>query len=198
MNILTRSVLALTMVTSCLFAGIGPAHAEEPKTQTRMEDYSTGAVWQTSTKWGRVRHRGGFEWTLSEPFQVRAVDQFELDWPTNCTVGGSVSKNPGISVSGCTPKLATKAFELDFHSITMPIRWAGPGGEGSKTCKFGSTGTEWTDFHETWKCAGDWMPLEDDYRYSMSTDSITADVRDDGDGLKTLPGSQSSVTFTQR
>jgi hypothetical protein len=196
-NLIKQLIIAVT-TTSCLLAGSEPTFADETQTQTRMRDYSDGAIWQTSTKWGRVRHRPGFEWTLSEPYQVRAVDQFQVDWPTGCTVGGDVSTNSSVSVSGCTPKLAMKVAELDFRSISVPVHWTGPDGQGSKTCEFDKTGSEWTDFHETWTCTGDWMTQQDNYRYSMSTDSVTVDVADDGDGLRSLPGSQDTLTFVQR
>lgn len=197
---MNRFVTALPCVLCTILAGLlcttGTAVAQEPQTQTRMRDYSAGEVWQTSGQWGRVRHRAGFEWTLSEPYLVRAIAQMQVDWPTECTVGASASKVP-LTVDGCSPKLVTKRPSLDFRSISIPLRWTGTQGSGAKTCQWDATSTESTDFTETWTCTGDWMPQQDDYRYAMSTAALTSDVRDDGDGLRDLPPLSDTITFVQ-
>ena len=196
-----KRFLTVFAAASCavvtLLGMTGTAQAQDQQTQTRMRDYNAGEVWQTSGTWGRVRNRAGFEWTLSEPYLVRAVSQMQVDWPTGCTVGASISKSPELSVEGCTPKLAVKLAELNFRSISVPIRWTGPQGSGAKTCQWGTTGTEAQDFHETWTCVGEWMPQQDDYRYAMSTADLTADVKSDGDGLRDLPALSDTITFVQ-
>ncbi len=175
----------------------GAAQPAQTQTQTRMRDYSDGEVWQTSGTWGRVRHRVGFEWTLAELYQVRAVSQFQVDWPTGCTVGASPSRFP-VTVDGCSPKLLTKRARLDLRSLEIPMNWTGPNGSGSKACRWGTTGTESSDFTETWTCTGEWMPQQDYFRYSMSTSTLLADVKNDGDGLRDLDPLTDTVTFVQR
>jgi hypothetical protein len=198
MSRLRRTLLVAPLLASaCVVAAAGSANADEPATQTLMQDYSAGEVWQTSATWGRARHRAGFEWTLSEPYLVRAVAQLQVDWPTGCTIGADVGPKPSIRISGCSPKLVTKRPRLEFHDITIPIRWTGPDGAGSVTCDFADTGTEPDDFSETWTCSGGWMPQQDYFRYSMSTSTVTADVDDDGDGLKDLPALRDTITFVQ-
>lgn len=169
--------------------------AAEPPTQTKMQEYSEGEIWTTSGTWGRVRHRVGFEWSLSEPYQVRAVAQFQVDWPTGCTVGAGLD---GPTLEGCNAKLVTKRPRLEFHSIEIPMSWTGPNGSGNFTCRFADTGTEPDDFSETWTCNGSWMPLDNDFRYTVSTDTLNADVDNDGEGLLDLPPLSRGLTFVSR
>jgi hypothetical protein len=190
-------VLAVVLVAAAaaMLSGTGVASADEaPNTQTRMRDYSDGEVWATRWTWARARHRVGFEWTTAEPYQVRAVAQLQVDWPTGCTAGADLS---GPSIDGCDPKLVLKGAAIDFREINIPLRWNGPDGGGQKTCRWTKTGTEIQDFNETWTCTGEWMRQQDYFQYSMSTADLTADVKNDGDGLRDLPALADTLTFVQ-
>lgn len=194
-RLLGITLAAFILVTFGSVAMPTPAGAAESNTQTRMQEFSAGEIWTTSGTWGRVRHRTGFEWTLSAPYQVRAVAQFQVDWPTGCTVG--ISKD-GPALDGCDPKLGTKRLRLEFHEIVIPLQWTGPDGSGSLTCRFQDTGTEPSDFSETWTCTGDWIRQQDDFQYTVSTSTLNADVDDDGEGLKDLAPISSTLTFVQQ
>lgn len=185
---LVAAALALSLAAAGMAASTAVASADEPDTQTRMRNYSEGEIWQTSATWGRVRHRPGFEWTLSEPHRVRAVAQVQVDWPTECTIG------QGLTIGGCTPKLLTKVARLDFHELTILLRWSGPKGSDDYTCQFEDTGTG-PESTETWTCNGQWMPLRDYVKYRASTPDLTADVKDDGEGQKYLPPLRDNIDF---
>jgi hypothetical protein len=192
------SVLAVGIaVGSAAVAPTADAAPADPPMQSSMGTWSDGAVWQTSTGWGRVRERVGFEWTVNAPYQVRAVTQVHVDWPSDCKTNVEISKDPKLGLEGCSNKWWFKSQSLKLRSMTVPMSWTGPSGSGKHTCDWGAL-TASAPKAQNWTCRGEWMKLVNSQPYRVAVDTINGDVRDDGDGLKPLAGRSATLRFIPR
>lgn len=176
----------LGLALSTLFSGTAMAGT----TQTTCSNYDKLAVVQTSTKWARVSTHACVEF---DGTQVRPVVQMRSDWPLDCSV--TVSADPSMT---CNSMLGFKSTEITFNSVELFSRYTAPSAsrvDGS--CKFSNytASAPLTGGQKFLTCAGTWAPIQQGGTYTIDYTDAQADVKDDGQGNKTIPGDV--ATFQQ-
>lgn len=191
----TRTVRALGVLAGIILGGGGfliPAHAfaDTPDSQTLCTAYTDGQVWQTSTRWGRVRQQLCIDYTSA---YVRAMVHFQTDWPSFCSLSTGIPPSAGVS---CPASTLDKLNGLTYKTVNIPIRWSNGAGQVSTyTCSFTDVDANASPGVSTITCDGSWMPIFHGVYYQVWVDGSQADVKDDGDGLKALPSETHSFIF---
>ncbi|MEV6279452.1 hypothetical protein [Nocardia sp. NPDC051832] len=140
--------------------------------------YTNEQLWQTSLRWARARERICYEENSKR--EVRAVVQFQVDWPTNCSL--SVGLPPQYA-AGC-PLDATlrKRASLSMRNVEMAFTYRLPGDSKKRaSCKYPDRwNTENYGSNLTKSCRTSWKPRsKGDFRIEI--DKMKVDVIDDGD-----------------
>ncbi|WP_194818826.1 hypothetical protein [Nocardia sp. XZ_19_385] len=144
--------------------------------------YTNEQLWQTSLRWARARERVCYEENSKR--EIRAVVQFQVDWPTNCSL--SVGLPPQVG-AGCPIDATMKRASLSMRNVEMAFTYRLPGGrEKNASCKFSDRwNTENYGSNLTKSCRTTWHPwAKGDLR--MTIDKMQVDVIDDGDISKEL------------
>lgn len=158
-----------------------------PETSWQMSCTAYGGeqIWQTAGlngNIGRVREQVCVAYS---PATVWAVVRFQLDWPSNCTV--SVAFPPSGSVS-CN--WSGKNKQLGFNAVKLTGNlWVGETQQwNTAQCNWGSAFYRWPGPH-TYECfIFPAARTANGRHYTVDVHNTGADVTDDGDGFKLLPG----------
>lgn len=172
-RVITTLAAALVASAGLVFVQATPAAAA-----TICSAYTNGEVWQTSTRWGRVRERVCLEYTST---QVRGRVYMQVDYPQSCSLTVGLPPSGGISCPGSTQ---TKAANLDLHGnkISVGIK------RGSATKYYTCTWGSWSAGGHVTMTRSCYTPyLSDAYSsYRVYARDVMGDVKSDGDGWKVL------------
>jgi hypothetical protein len=178
-RLLSGIAAAILAGAMALFATPQPALAAA--TQTICTSWTNSQVWQTSTSWSRVRDRLCLEYTA---VQVRARTQFQVDWPSECSITIGI---PPTVTGGCPVSRFLRAPNNLFLSVQMHQGWmVGSGKRVNGTC----TSSNWNAMRSaqstyTKTCVGGWAPRKRLVEYRVYL-SVAGDIWADNDGFKQL------------
>jgi hypothetical protein len=198
MNVTTRTSIArawlrlaaVTVVAGCaLAAAAQPAAAAAApalKWDSSCSNYMHFAEWKTSTQWGRVSHRSCVEWTTNSNL-VRAREDLRVDWPDVFHCNITFPSGSSCSIS------QWKAPMVEFHYVRQVLKWNMAGSTGGGECRMwvnhvsnhDNVGPGTTDVASC-HSPNYTMARGTTATYAVNA-GIKADIKGDGDGIRTLP-----------